>query len=113
MQPKNLNIGQQNNHIEGTNEYKQKVAQLRAKGEYGPSKLTITKIDMQKLIENFSGTGKIRIKNGAWDQTETIVLNEMIIGYVINNFTGQSVPTSIFKIHYGKKGVHTSAGSSQ
>ena len=31
LQPKNLNIGQQNKHIEGTNEYKQKVCAIKSK----------------------------------------------------------------------------------
>ena len=45
-------------------------------------------------------------RNGKWDNKETIVTNEQIVGVVVNNINGKSVPTSVFKIHYAKDGIH-------
>lgn len=45
-------------------------------------------------------------RKGQWIQQETIVTNDKLVGVVFNNQTGKSVATSVFKIHYGKDGVH-------
>lgn len=38
--------------------------------------------------------------------TEIILTNDKPIGYVVNNLNGVTQETSVFKIHYSKKGIH-------
>lgn len=106
-QSKELDIGQQNKHIVNTNEYKQKADNLNKNGQYGPSYLTIDDDKIKELINNYSGTGEIKFnKNGIWNKKETIISSDELVGKAINNINGNSVDTTVFKIHYGKKGVH-------
>ncbi|MPN40007.1 hypothetical protein SDC9_187542 [bioreactor metagenome] len=58
------------------------------------------------LIKSHSGQGKINIKNGKWDNKEVITANDKIVGIVVNNLTGKEAETTVFKIHYGKNGIH-------
>jgi len=78
------------------------------KGQYGPSYLTISDEEVLELVKEFKGTGKIRLnpKTGEWNQQETILSNDKIIGYVVNNLTGKTVETAVFKIHYSQNGIH-------
>lgn len=105
-QPKILEMGQQRKHILGTNEYRQYQIKLTKKGEYGPSKLLIDADRAQEFVNQYAGTGIIKIKKGRWDNRERIVENDEIVGIVVNNLNGVEVETSNFTIHYGKKGVH-------
>ncbi|WP_110955202.1 polymorphic toxin type 50 domain-containing protein [Anaerosinus massiliensis] len=106
-QPKNIDKGNQDKHIEGTNNYKQKVAGLRSKGQYGPSRVDLNLIEIQQLIDTFAGTGEIRTRrSGEWNHKETIYNNDKIVGSVVNNLNGKEVTTSVFKIHYSKRGTH-------
>ena len=104
--PKMIRQGQQNKHIEGTHEYEQYVQKFKDKGEYGPSRLTISPEEVERLIQKYSGKGKISIESGEWQNYEIIIDCDKIIGIVINNWTGQEVPTSVFKLHYSKYGIH-------
>lgn len=45
-------------------------------------------------------------KNGKWDNKETILDNDEIVGKAIDNRNGKSADTTVFKIHYGQKGAH-------
>jgi len=106
-QPKTILPGQQNKHIPGTNEFKQYEEKLRAKGQYGPSRLTISIDEAQELVNKYAGTGLIKIgPNGEWDRKETIITNDEVVGIAVNNLTGQEAKTTVFRIHYGNKGVH-------
>lgn len=106
-QPKNIDKGNQDKHIEGTNNYKQKVVGLRSKGQYGPSRIALNLIEIQQLIDKFVGTGEIRTRrSGEWNHQETIYNNDKIVGSVVNNLNGKEVTTSVFKIHYSKRGTH-------
>lgn len=106
QQPKNIEKGQQQKHIVGTNEYKQYQEKFAKKGQYGPSRLNISEAEAQNLIDKYHGTGKIKMSNGIWDNKEVILSNDKVIGTVVNNKTGQEAETTVFKIHYGKKGAH-------
>ena len=106
-QPKNIDKGKQDKHIEGTNNYKQKAEGLTSIGQYGPSRVYLSLIEIQNLINEFAGTGSIKIrKNGEWDRTETIYHNDKIVGSVVNNLNGKEIETTTFKVHYSKKGIH-------
>ncbi|MNI19916.1 hypothetical protein D3C73_733650 [compost metagenome] len=107
QQPKEILKGQQNKHIPDTHEFNQYVDKLKAKGQYGPSRLTISQDEVTELVRQYSGSGEIGFTNkGEWNRKETIIVNDRIIGVAVNNITGAEVETSVFKIHYGKKGVH-------
>lgn len=87
--------GKQGKHIIGHNNYIE-----------GRSYITISVNDVQKLINEYAGTGSIdRDANGVWKNTETVE-TEKIIGVDVDNRTGQQTETNMFKIHYAKKGVH-------
>lgn len=105
-QLKTIEVGQQNKHIAGTNEYKQYVEKLARKQQYGPSRINVSIEQAQELVNEYHGTGEIKIKNGKWTNDEVIINNDISIGTVVNNLTGAEVSTTVFKIKYGKKGTH-------
>lgn len=94
-------------HRVGTKMYEQRKSSLESKGQYGPSYITISDEEVLELVREYSGKGEIKYdRKGNWNQQETIVTNDKIIGVVFNNQTGKSAATSVFKIHYGKDGIH-------
>lgn len=100
-------VSRQEIHRHGTKMYMERNAYLEARGEFGPSYLTISDEKVLELVKRYSGNGRIRYgRNGLWDSQEIIVTNEEIIGVVIDNRNGNSAETSVFKIHYSKDGVH-------
>jgi len=103
--PKDIRVGQQNNHIVGTHEYNQYVDRQKAKGEYGPSIIHGDIKFAQELVNKYAGTGLPGIKNGKWLNYEQIKTSE-IIGTVVNNLNGTEQKTGNFKIHYSKEGTH-------
>lgn len=104
---KNIHIGRQHKHIQGTNNFKQEQNRLKKLGQYGPGYITIELEDAQKLIDKYHGTGRIGLNSKMeWDNKETILDNDMIVGKVIDNRSGNSSDTSVFKIHYSDKGTH-------
>ncbi|WP_294481555.1 polymorphic toxin type 50 domain-containing protein [uncultured Ruminococcus sp.] len=70
-------------HRQGTKMYERRQAELKAKGQI-----------------------KISKKTGEWDNEETILTNDTIVGIAINNLNEKSAETSVFRIHYSNKGVH-------
>ncbi len=105
-QIKTIEIGQQNKHIVGTNEYKQYIEKLAKVQQYGPSRLEISIEQAQELVNRHHGTGRIDLKKGKWNNEEVIQNNDMIVGTVVNNVNGTEAKTTVFKIKYGKKGTH-------
>lgn len=93
----------QNKHVVGTNSYKN----LSETKEYPPSYLTIPQQKISELVTEYAGKGiNIYDSHGNWTHTEIIVTNDEEIGVVVNNLNGETQETSVFKIHYSKKGVH-------
>lgn len=105
-QNKTVLTGRQNKHSAGTNEFKQYAKAFEAKGQYGPSRLTISQDEIQKLVDQYAGTGMLDVKNGKWNGMEIITDNRKNVGIVVNNLNGKTAETPIFKIHYSSKGVH-------
>lgn len=100
-------VDRQQIHRVGTNMYEQRKVNLQNKEQYGPSYLTISDEEILELVEEYSGKGLIKYdRRGQWNQQEIIVTNDKVIGVVFNNKTGENVKTSVFKIHYGKNGIH-------
>ena len=77
------------------------------KGEYGPSRLTVDSETVKRLVDRYHGTGiLIKYDDGRWKQKERITIHEENIGITVNNITGEEKETSVFTIHYSKKGFH-------
>ena len=94
-------------HRQGTKMYEARKKSLEAKGQFGPSYITVSNEEIQSLVKEFSGTGIIKYNSqGNWDSKEIITTNDKIIGVVVDNRNGNSAETSVFKIHYAKDGIH-------
>lgn len=100
--------GQFRKHVPGTLEYKQYVEKLQRRGQFGPSRLSLTQKELEALVQQFKGSGILngKVSHGVWSGTETITMNPTDIGVVVNNLTGAEAPTPVFKIHYGPRGIH-------
>ncbi|MBP3797833.1 MAG: hypothetical protein J6I46_08685 [Ruminococcus sp.] len=75
--------------------------------QYEPSILTIDNDKIQELVNRYHGTGILKYdKNGKIINSEIIIDNDEVVGYVSNNQNGMKQPTTAFKIQYGKNGTH-------
>lgn len=93
----------QEKHIVDSNSYKN-LAESR---EYPPSYITISKAEVSKLVKKYAGKGINQYnRKGEWTNTEIILTNKKMVGFVVNNINGKSQKTNVFKIHYSKRGVH-------
>ena len=93
--PKKLNRGNQNKHILGSSGYIEGRSYV-----YGDLE------DMQKLVDQYSGTGNPKLRrNLEWTNKEFVTL-DIPVGVTIDPETGKKVETRRFAIHYGKKGTH-------
>ena len=91
--PLTINAEKQSRHMPGEN-YVQ-----------GRSVITITLEELQELVNQFAGTGKILLnKRGEWKKQETVDF-KCEIGYTINK-EGAITKTSKAKLHYSKTGLH-------
>ena len=90
-----VNVGQQNKHIPGTNEYKNALNNGQTKSiMYGDAN------DIQNLLNDKAGTGDFIGAN-----KERVNFGQ-VIGQYVDPDTGVGVETTIGIIHYGKKGAH-------
>lgn len=91
---KKIQEGRQGKHIVGHNNYD------------GKSYLT-DGVDPQKLVDEYHGTGDLKIKNAYknWGKKE-FIMSDKVIGYDVNILTGEITPTRYFSIHYSKRGTH-------
>ena len=94
-----INKGQQNKHIEGTNEYKTAAAS-------SGSQRSILTVDPQSLLPQL-GTGQQvgKVEVGLAGSKERIDFGKPI-GNFVDRDTGLSVPTTKGIVHYGKDGAH-------
>lgn len=100
-------VERQDIHRKGSKLYEERKRRLKEKGEYGPSFITITDEEILELVREFSATGEIQYnKNNRWNNKESILTNDRIVGVVVNNLTGKEVETLVFKIHYSNDGIH-------
>ena len=90
-----VNVGQQNKHIPGTNEYKNAWNNGQIKSiMYGDVN------DIQNLLNNKAGTGDFFGIN-----KERVDFGQ-VIGQYVDPDTGIGVETTIGIIHYGRNGAH-------
>nr|DAL19887.1 MAG TPA_asm: bacterial toxin [Caudoviricetes sp.] len=104
-----MNVGRQNGHYVGTNEYNMYVQKQQRQGLYGPSVVTVTPDELKELFNQYSSTGIIMRdeKTGRWKESELITVNDKIIGQTVDLQTGEKIDTTCFTIHYSrKKGWH-------
>lgn len=87
--PKEIDVGKQNKHIQGTNNY-----------QPGKSWLTISIHEAQRLVNHYTGYGSI-----INDHKERVDFGTKI-GRYVDPVTGGSVDTTIGIIHYSKAGTH-------
>lgn len=105
--PLKLHQGRQNKHIPGTHEFAQYVKTLSAKGQFGPSYVTVDEDAINDLVQKYHGTGiLLRSDDGRWRGIERITVHTDAIGIAVNNITGTSAETTTFTIRYSKNGYH-------
>ena len=90
-----VNVGQQEKHIPGTNNYKNEIANGKVK-----STINGDANDVQRLLDEKAGTGTMIGNN-----KERVNFGEVIGQYVDPN-TGIATDTTVGIIHYGKNGAH-------
>jgi hypothetical protein len=101
--PTKVIAGRQRKHIEGTREFEQKRAQMQ-KDSPGSEPAILT-ADAQALVDQYKGTGSIRITRGSNYPQETVIASA-IIGKTWVNSLQKYVDTRGFRIIYSSKGVH-------
>ncbi len=93
--PTNIEMGKQGKHIKGHNNYIP-----------GRSYLSISELEIKKIIEKYAGNGQIkRDSKGRWTNKEFVTADKKI-GVVVDPVTRREKGTARFSIHYSKKGVH-------
>jgi len=90
-----VNIGQQEKHIPGTNNYKNEIKNGKPK-----SPMNGNVDEIQVLLNKKAGTGEMIGTN-----KERVEFGE-VIGQYVDITTGTATNTEIGIIHYGKKGAH-------
>ena len=101
--PLSIDSVMQSKHIQGGKRYRDYMQSHK----YEPSYLIISEEKAQELVDKFHGTGILKLnQHGEVIPNEIIIDNDEIVGYVVNNQTGESQETSAFKIQYGKNGTH-------
>ncbi len=99
-------------HIPGTKEYGDKVRSPRAQAEKrgeaaypSPSYFTMGADEVVRIVEGAVGTGRpLHSTEGDWYGREICDVGRPV-GMVVGK-DGTETPTSWFKIHYSKRGVH-------
>ena len=100
-----MNVGRQNGHYVGTNEYNMYAQKQQRQGLSGPSVVTVTPEELKELFNQYSSTGIIMRdeKTGRWKESELITVNDKIIGQTVDLQTGEKIDTPCFTIHYSRK----------
>lgn len=94
-----INKGQQNKHIEGTNEYKTAAAS-------SGSQRSVLTVDPQSLLPKLStGQQVCKVDVGLAGSKERIDFGKPI-GKFVDKDIGLSVPTTKGIVHYGKDGAN-------
>lgn len=98
-----IDKGKQNNHIKGTNEFKQ-----RTKKGIPPSYYENTIEEIERIGKTLIGTGILKIdsKNPNLAK-EKVIVGDKLIGTVVNNINGKTSKTTRAVLKYNKgKGWH-------
>ena len=72
----------------------------------GRSYLTISESELQKIVNQYAGTGEIQVDvNGNFIHKERLTFDH-IVGVNVNPVTGQETPTNRLYVYYSKTGTH-------
>lgn len=71
--------------------------------EPGRSYFNISFAKLQKIVDEYYGSGKIRMSNNQFKETITVL---DYIGVYVDKDTGKETPTNKFTIHYSKARTH-------
>lgn len=100
-QPKRVEIGKQNKHLEGTNEMRQKEENNIKMGLPPPGEILCTLPEIQRIVSKFHGTGRpVMDSKGVFQNKERVDLP-----YPVGLVDGNHVTNKIM-IHYSKNGTH-------
>lgn len=94
-----LNKDKQSDHRQGSAAY-----QKRIKAGQNPSYVTLSNMELQKLVNTYSGTGTV-YKNEA-GRFQEVFTHTSPIGFCVDLKTGAATETCSGKIHYSKDGTH-------
>ena len=97
--PTKLDKDKQGRHVKGNPEYEKRVAN----GEF-PSYITVSKMEIQKIINSKMLTGKVK-KMGDGQYIEVITADEYF-GVSCSLVTHEEIKTNRGVIHYSKYGPH-------
>ena len=99
----NLDVGKQNNHIFGTNEFKQRI-----KNGTEPSYFNEDAQKIEKIGRQLIGTGELIVDPHNKNLYREIVdIGNKLNGVAVNNLNGKKVKTRVATIRYNKdKGWH-------
>lgn len=100
----NVKTVKQQEHIQGTKKWKQRVkSDLALKGT-APD-MFYKNVDVQELVDHLAGTGTLKFHKGQQYPIE-YVTGDAVIGKRFNLGTGKYEDTKRFAIRYSSKGVH-------
>lgn len=98
------NLDHYEKHYAGTKQYEAYRESRRARG-WGPqSRLTISEMEVQKLIDSYHGTGIVTATRNGIPRNEELHNFNREIGFYVES--GVEYSTTKGKIIYGKKGTH-------
>lgn len=101
-----VNTENYENHVRGTKGYQNYVDNNIKNGKPNPSYLTISKEEVQELVDKHAGTGQFRYSPEA-KRFQEIISQEKVIGTYIDQKTGEIIENvRDFRIHYSQTGSH-------
>lgn len=103
-QPKKVEVGKQNQHINGTKEWRDRCE--KQGGAVQQSEVALTIEEIQALVYEYAGTGEMHVTGANPPQLrEVVIVKGRIIG-TWRDRAGNSSETDSLAIHYSKKGAH-------
>ena len=103
-QPKKVEVGKQNQHINGTKEWRDRCE--KQGGAVQQSEVALTIEEIQALVYEYAGTGEMHVTGANPPQLrEVVTVKGRIIG-TWRDRVGNSSETDSLAIHYSNKGAH-------
>lgn len=99
-----LSVQQYDKHVAGTEKYQDYLNARIMRGGNPQSIITVSKEEIQKIIETKAGTGIIKVDGKGNARPQEQITCDGIIGQYY--YDGQYIDTNKAVIHYGKKSAH-------
>ena len=100
----NLSWQNYNKHLEGHRDFERYKNERIKKGKNPQSKLTISRDEAQKIINEKSGTGIVKARRDGTAMDIEYIVCDKVIGYYFTH--GEYYPTNKAAIHHSKDGSH-------